>query len=1094
MSNNNNDCHSITSPNLMSQVMRTSNRSYSRKTTGFVGLHAHSYFSLLDAFRSPTELVKCVAELGQPAIALTDHGGLWGTVELMIACEKYGITPIAGNEMYLKDDAATQRLKEYVGDGDYKVKSRYHQSVLAVSRTGYENLCKLTSDSYLKTSEKVKGKVYPLVTKEDLARHKEGLVLTSGCLAGLVCQGVLSGDLEFAKDTAKWYKDTFGDNYYIELQDHGIEDDQRKVNLHLVAIAEELEIGLVVTADSHYVYPSQKVSHKHFLRINKGEKFSNVYKGDFWHPSESEMDSRLVYLPDWAREQAMDNTVLIAQKVQPYTLASKPASPKFTLPMGTTPDEYLEQLCLKGLERIGESANPIYIERLYYELGILKLKGLADYFLIVQDYVNWAKAQKIPVGVGRGSGGGALACYVLNITTIDPIKHGLIFERFINPERESYPDIDVDFCMERRHEVVAYLQDKYGVGNVANIITFNKMESRSALKDAGWVLGVDFTVQNIFSKSLPVIRGKNIKLKNIIEDPTLAPEFMAHYEANAVVHCNVTFREWVDLAVALEGTVKSTGIHASGLIIGDESLSSIIPLQCTPDGTITSQYNMNEVEYMGILKMDILGLKTLTILDKAMKYIGGDYYDLEKIDINDSNALNLLATTSPVGIFQLEAAEKMIHLVKPTTFEEVADVTSLIRPGCFDMSMHNEYTAVKFGHSEPTYCTEKLRGILGSTHSQCLYQEQLLRICTEIAGFSLGYADNVRRGCGKKKKEVLEPLKESFVKGCLGNGESQEVADELWEIILASAGYSFNASHSKAYTIISMYTAWVRYYYPAQFFAALLSGQKDVEKFAEYSTALKLHNLKLIPPDINTSDSDFLPINDGVLFGLAYINGLGEKTLGDVFSERAKGKFLSPIDFFSRVKVSQATAQKLIKAGAFDSLESNRGKLLENLPDIFNWLSTHRKFAQKEQTTLAIPGIDWGNYLVVPTLKDSPQLSLRQRLENEKDLLGIALTGHILDEYKLDAVVLKNLEVGQVLEGVIVISEMRSYTQKNGGIMGFVTLEDILGNKLKCTVFSSAWSISKSYIQVNTPLYVNVKIGTYNGEINGIVNRIKRLN
>lgn len=1093
MSNNNNDCHSIPPQSSMPLVKGNNNLKYTRKTTGFVGLHAHSYFSLLDAFRSPTELVKCVADLGQPAIALTDHGGMWGAVELITACEKYGITPIVGNEMYLKDEAATLRLKEYVGDGDYKVKSRYHQSVLAVSREGYENLCKLTSDSYLKTSEKVKGKVYPLVTKEDLEKHKEGLVLTSGCLAGLVCQGILSGDLEFAKDTAKWYKDTFGDNYYIELQDHGADDDQRKVNLHLVAIAEELEIGLVVTADSHYVYRSQKVSHKHFLRINKGEKFSNVYKGDFWHPSESEMDSRLEYLPSWAREQAIDNTVLIAQRVQPYTLASKPASPKFAIPRGITSDEYLEQLCLKGLERTGESDNPVYIERLYYELGILKLKGLADYFLIVQDYVNWAKAQKIPVGVGRGSGGGALACYVLNITTIDPIKHGLIFERFINPERESYPDIDVDFCMDRRHEVVTYIQDKYGVGNVANIITFNKMESRSALKDAGWVLGVDFTVQNIFSKSLPVIRGKNTKLKDIVDDPTLAPEFMRYYEANTIVHGSVSFREWVDLAVVLEGTVKSTGIHASGLIIGDESLSSIIPLQRTPEGAITSQYNMNEVEYMGILKMDILGLTTLTILDKAMKYIGGDYYDLEKIDINDSNALNLLATTSPVGIFQLEAAEKMIHLVKPTTFEELADVTSLIRPGCFDMGMHNEYTAVKFGRSEPTYCTEKLRGILGSTHSQCLYQEQLLRICTEIAGFSLGYADNVRRGCGKKKKEVLEPLKESFVKGCLGNGESQEVADELWEIILASAGYSFNASHSKAYTTISMYTAWMRYYYPAQFFAALLSEQKNVEKFAEYSTALKFHNLKLIPPDINTSGSDFLPINDGVLFGLAYINGLGEKTLGDVFTEREKGKFLSPTDFFSRVKVSQATAQKLIKAGALDSLESNRGKLLGNLPDIFKWISAQRKFSEKEQATLAIPGIDWGNYLVVPTLKDFPKLPLKQRIGNEKDLLGIALSGHILDEHKLDAVVLKRPEIGQTMKGTVVVSEVRSYTQKNGNAMGFVTLEDILGNKLKCTVFSSVWAISRNHIQVDTPLYVDVKIGTYNGDINGIINRVKPL-
>lgn len=1089
-----NECHNVSGKLSNLPVIPFTKKEYTRKTTGWVGLHTHSYYSLLDGFRSPTELVQRVAELGQPAIALTDHGGMWGALELMSACESKGIIPIVGNEMYLVDTEATARLKEYSGDGDYKVKERYHQLVLAVSRDGYENLCKLTTNSYLNNSTIVRKKVYPLITKEQLAEHKEGLVVTSGCLAGLVCQGILSGDLEFARDTAKWYKDNFGGNYYIELQDHDSGDDQREVNLQLFAIAQELEIGLVVTADSHYVYPEQKLSHKRFLRINKGEKFSNVYKGSFWHPTESEIANRISYLPDWAVKQALDNTVLIAQKVQGYTLKSKPKSPTFPLPNPwKKSDEYLAYLCEIGLKRIGKDGDTKYQERLKYELEILKLKGLENYFLIVQDYVNWAKSQKIPVGVGRGSGGGSLACYALNITSIDPIEHGLIFERFINPEREAYPDIDVDFCMDRRGEVVGYIQEKYGKDNVANIITFNKLESRSAFKDAGWVLGISFESQNYYTKFLPVIRGKNIKLKAILADTALVPEFYKLYCENKVIENGVTFQDWVHLAIELESTIKSSGIHASGLVIGDENLGNLVPLQRNSDGIITTQYTMNEVESLGILKMDILGLTTLTVLDKAQKYIGGNYYDLEGIDLNDKHALELLSTKSTAGIFQLESmgAGKMIQMVKPTSFNEVADVTSLIRPGCYDLGMHIEYTNVKFGLKNPTYCTPKLEKILGNTHSQCLYQEQLLRICTDIAGFSLGFADNVRRGCGKKKKEVLESLEQAFIQGCIDNGESLETANDLWQIILASAGYSFNASHSKAYTVISMQCAWMRHYHPAAFFAALLSEQKDNDKIAAYRAILQQHNLKLLPPNINTSGSGFLPTDHGVLFGLSYINGLGEKTLEDVFNERNKRQFSSVIDFFTRVKVTQATAQKLINAGAFDELESNRGKLLKNLPDIFKWVNTQKTFAKKEQTTLNIPGIDWDNFLVVPTFKEYPDLPLKQRLENEKAVLGLTLSGHILNEYKLESEYLGDLHPDQIIKGVVLLTEVRNYHSKTGGSMGFITIEDVLGNKLKCTLFASTWGIYHAYLTVGNPVHIEAKVGTYRGENSGVVQRVK---
>lgn len=1100
------ECRAITTE-VLAPTQKLTPGTYTRKTTGWVGLHAHSHFSFLDGFRSPTELVERVAELGQPAIALTDHGGMWGVVELMQAASKKGVTPIAGNEMYLKDEEASARLKAYSGNGDYRVKERYHQLVLAISRKGYENLTRLTSDSYLKNSVVVRKKVYPLITKEELAANKEGLVLTSGCLAGLVCQGILSGDLEFAKSTAKWYKEQFGDNYYIEIQDHGLDDDQRKVNHHLVAIASELNIGLVVTADSHYVKPEQKEAHKHFLRINKGEKFSNVYEGKFWHPSESELKERLSYLPQWAVEQAIDNTVLIAQKVEAYSLAREPVSPNFQLPDGwNNADEYLEYLAWEGLaERFPQGYIEEYKLRLTDELRVLKLKQLANYFLIVQDYVAFARKQLIPTGLGRGSAAGSLVAYSLKITGVDPIENGLVFSRFINEERKSYPDIDLDFCIERRHEVVEYIKRKYGYDNVANIITFNKLESKSALKDAGWVLGVSFDNQNYYSKMLPVIRGRNVKIAEVISDSVISPEFYNAYTQDVTVQGKdygnlVSFKKWVDLALDLEKTIKTSGVHAAGVVIGDIPLDSFVPLQKNQDGTICTQYNMKELELLGLQKMDILGLNNLTMLDKSLRFIGKNYYHLENIDFKDSKVFKSLHSGETEGIFQFESgiAPHIIKGIAPDNLEDISAANTLNRPGCLDLTIdgvrgvHEEYIARKFGRKKTVFAHENLKPILGETYGLALYQEQNLRFCSDIAGWSLGKADVCRAAIGKKKLDLMASLEQEFKQGVLASGYSEELADELWTTIDASKNYSFNKAHSYCYGVIAYMCAWVKYYYPSQFFAALMSGKNDLEKTAQYSGLLKRYNLKLLLPDINLSNEDFTPINTGILYGLSCIQGLGDGAVEKILGAREKGAFTSLTDFMTRVAVSSAVTETLIKAGAFDSINPNRASLIASVPVIAKWASDRRNFTKKEQTTLAIPGITWGHCLTTPKLVECKDLTLKDKLQYEKEVLGLSLSGHPLDEFLLEAEYLGDLHEGQRLDGVVLVVDSRPHTTKNGKPMGFATVEDSEGNKLSLTIFGANWQCFGHLFQSGEAVHINAKCQTYNNKINAIVEGASR--
>jgi DNA polymerase-3 subunit alpha len=730
--------------------------------TQFVSLHVHTYFSLLDGLSSPKSLVARAKELNHPGIAISDHGVMHGAVEMYRECLSAGIKPIIGCEAYLKHPESTAHLKDFVaeGDGDYKVKGLFHQLILAMTPVGYRNLCKLTSIAHLtegrgqkqtKADTSTKSKSWMLL--EELEQYNEGLIVTSGCMAGIIPQALRAGDMEYAEQVARRYQSIFGDRFYIEIQDHGADDCSDWLNVFLVGLADKLGIEVVATADNHYTSPCQKQAHDALLCINTGKLLSDEkrmrYEGAYWLPTGDEMVERLSrYLPYETAVRAVENTVAIANRVEDYKLQGTPTPPKFSLPADyESADDYLEDLAYEGLRKRFYAVPPKeYAERLQYELDVFRSKNLAEYFLVVGDICRFCREQGIYLGPGRGSAAGSLVSYALQITNIDPVHFGLIFSRFLNEERMSYPDIDLDIDKERRHEVIEYLQQKYGARNVAQIATFNKLVSASAIKDAARVLDVNHVYVNSITTKIPVVRGNPAKLSEMIVDVNIYPDFYQAYQKQA------GFKECVDLAIAIEGTVKSVGIHAAGVVIGWEPLDELIPLMRSKEGGTVAQYSMEDLEYLGLLKMDLLGLKTLSVIRRtieSVKQLTGEQINLESINLNDQRVLRSMVSGDNAGVFQFEAdnAVRLLRQIKPTSIDDVSAITSLNRPGCLDMGMHTDYARRKAGLDKTTYLLAELEPIMSTTFGLCVFQEQMLRVFNEIAGFSLGKSDNARRAC-----------------------------------------------------------------------------------------------------------------------------------------------------------------------------------------------------------------------------------------------------------------------------------------------------------------------------------------------------------
>ncbi len=789
----------------------------------FVGLHIHSDYSLLDGASQIPPLIDRALELGMRAIALTDHGVMYGAIELIKVCKQKGIKPIIGNEMYvingdIEDKTPKKRYK------------KFHQVVLAKDTQGYKNLVKLTTISHLKGFQGKGIFARPCINKELLEKYHEGLIVTSACLGGEVPQRILSGDLAEARKVAKWYQKVFGDDYYLEIQDHGSQED-RIVNTELVKISQDLGIKIVATNDSHFISCYDVEAHDALLCILTGKRITDDkrlrYSGTEYLKSADEMRHLFRdHLSDRIIAEAINNTVEVAEKVKPYNILGEPRIPDYPVPPGHTPDSYLEEITWRGLiERLKcrhHSEIPtVYKERLLTELKVMQTKGFSTYFLVVWDYIKHARDKGIPVGPGRGSAAGSLVAYSLKITNIDPVHHGLLFERFLNPERKSMPDVDTDFCIERRDEMIEYVTEKYGAGNVAQIITFNRLTSKSVLKDVGRVLGVSFADTDRLAKLIPVARGKPAKLKVMISEDSPDPEFKRSYEQDFVKTYNdkkeevgtISVRHWIDMAIRIEGTNKTFGVHAAGVVISSQPLDEVVPLQKNNEGAVITQYYMEDLEALGLLKMDFLGLKNLTTIQKAVDLIKQYRHtdlDLDSLPLDSIKAFQILekGTSKKLppdvnetqkllergdleGIFQLESdgMRQIVKDLKPSGIEDISSILALYRPGPLDAGLIPIFINRKHGREKVEFQHELLRPILKETYGVLCYQEQIMKMAQDLAGYSLGEADLLRRAMGKKKVAEMQKHKVKFIDGSTKNGVTQDVAEDLFKQMLDFAEY-----------------------------------------------------------------------------------------------------------------------------------------------------------------------------------------------------------------------------------------------------------------------------------------------------------------
>ncbi|MEM9272279.1 MAG: DNA polymerase III subunit alpha [Cyanobacteria bacterium P01_F01_bin.143] len=791
--------------------------------SSFVGLHIHSDYSLLDGASQIPQMIDRALELGMSAIALTDHGVMYGAIELIKVCKQKGIKPIIGNEMYVINGDVEDKTPK-------KRYKKFHQVVLAKDTQGYKNLVKLTTISHLKGFQGKGIFARPCINKELLEQHHEGLIVTSACLGGEVPQRILSGDLEEARKVAKWYQKVFGDDYYLEIQDHGSQED-RIVNTELVKISQELGIKVIATNDSHFISCYDVEAHDALLCILTGKRITDEkrlrYSGTEYLKSAEEMRQLFRdHLSDEVIAEAIYNTVEVAEKVQPYKILGEPRIPDYPVPTGHTPDSYLEEITWQGLvERLKcrhqSEISTVYKKRLISELKVMQTKGFSTYFLVVWDYIKHARDKGIPVGPGRGSAAGSLVAYALQITNIDPVHHGLLFERFLNPERKSMPDVDTDFCIERREEMIDYVTEKYGEGNVAQIITFNRLTSKSVLKDVGRVLGVSFADSDRLAKLIPVARGKPAKLKVMISDDSPDPEFKRSYDQDYVKTYNdkkeevgtISVRHWLDMAIRIEGTNKTFGVHAAGVVISSQPLDEVVPLQKNNEGAVITQYYMEDLEALGLLKMDFLGLKNLTTIQRAadlIKQYRHTDLDLDSLPLDSIKAFQILekGTSKKLppdvnqtqklleqgdleGIFQLESdgMRQIVKDLKPSGIEDISSILALYRPGPLDAGLIPIFINRKHGREKVEFQHELLRPILKETYGVLCYQEQIMKMAQDLAGYSLGEADLLRRAMGKKKVAEMQKHKVKFIDGSTKNGVTQAVAEDLFKQMLDFAEY-----------------------------------------------------------------------------------------------------------------------------------------------------------------------------------------------------------------------------------------------------------------------------------------------------------------
>jgi len=1029
----------------------------------FTHLHVHSHYSLLDGLPKIEEILDYVKANGMDSVALTDHGVLYGAVEFYKKARRAGIKPIIGAEMYMAFESMYQK-RPNIDD------KRYHLVLLVKNEEGYRNLVKLITRAHLE------GFYYkPRIDEALLEQHASGLIGLSGCLQGKIPQLILAKKIPEAEKLAQKYQAIFGkDNFYLEVQDHPNIPEQKIVNKALIEISKKYNIPLVATNDVHYLKPEDAQVQDILMLINTGAKPDDPERltmkaDDFSMRPPQKMIESFKEIPE-----AIENTQKIAELCNFNFELGKTKLPHFETPNGKSPDEYLKELCFEGLEKHKSQIKDLKKakERLEYELSVIKQTGFASYFLIVQDFVRWAKENRIVVGPGRGSVGGSIVAYLLGITEVDPLKHNLLFERFLNPSRVSMPDIDLDFTDRRRDEVISYVAKKYGRDKVAQIITFGTMAARQAIRDVGRAMGLSYSFCDRIAKMIPF----GWSLKECLEKVS---EFRQLYDTDE------TAKKLIDFSMKLEGVARHASTHACGVVISPQPLTEIVPIQhpTQNDKNIVTQYEMHSIEELGLLKMDFLGLKNLTIIEDTLSRIykvQEKSVDISKIPFDDKKTYKLLQKGETTGVFQLESEgmKKYLKELKPSQFEDIVAMVALYRPG--PMQFIPEYIARKHKKKKIEYLHPKLKPILEKTYGICIFQEQLMQIARDLAGFTLSEADVLRKAVGKKIKSLLIAQKEKFIQGMMKNGIGENIAKRIWDWILPFARYGFNKSHSVAYGMIAYITAYLKAHFPVEFMAALLTSEKnDVERIAFLIEECKNLDIEVLPPDINESFRNFsvIPKEKKIRFGLRAIKNVGENVVEAIIKEReSKGNFQSFADFISRIDskdLNKKSLESLIKAGVFDRFEE-RNKLLENLEEILNFNRDIRRTKNNGQQTL----FEKSTAPITLRLKEAKPASLQQKLIWEKELLGLYVSSHPLENFKKilerKALPLKELKrnlFNQKIRVGGIISSIKRILTKNGKPMLFMKLED-LTDKTEVVVFPSALERNPNAFQENKIVFV----------------------
>ncbi len=1051
----------------------------------FTHLHVHTEYSLLDGSSKIEELAARAKELGMDSLAITDHGVMYGVIDFYKACREIGIKPIIGCEVYVAPGSRFDREKV---DGEDRY---YHLVLLAENNQGYQNLMKIVSKGF------VEGFYYkPRVDYEILERYHEGIIALSACLAGEIPRYLSRGMYEEAKKSALRYEQIFGKgNFFLELQDHGIPA-QKSVNQGLLRLHQDLGIELAATNDSHYTFQEDWKAHDILLCIQTGKKVTDENRmryeaGKFYLKSEQEMAELFPYAPE-----ALENTHKIAERCNVEIEFGVTKLPKYEVPEGYDSWSYLNHLCEEGFRSHYPDDDGTLHDRLRYELDTIHTMGYVDYFLIVWDFIHFARSQGISVGPGRGSAAGSIVSYSLGITNIDPIRYNLLFERFLNPERVSMPDIDIDFCYERRQEVIDYVVRKYGKDQVVQIVTFGTLAAKGVVRDVGRVLDMPYARCDAIAKMIPGDLGMTLE-----KALKASPDLRAAYENDQEV------KYLIDMAMRLEGLPRHTSMHAAGVVISRTSVDEYVPLSRAADGTITTQFTMTTLEELGLLKMDFLGLRTLTVIQNACSQVEknkGIHIDIDKIDYDDKQVLESIGTGRTEGVFQIESSgmRSFMKELKPNSLEDIIAGISLYRPGPMDFIP--KYLKGKNDPGSITYDCPQLEPILRPTYGCIVYQEQVMQIVRDLAGYTLGRSDLVRRAMSKKKASVMEKERRNFVygnpeegvKGCIANGIDEKTANRIYDEMIDFAKYAFNKSHAAAYAVVSYQTAYLKYYYPAEFMAALMTSVMDnVTKLSEYIVTCRQMGIEILPPDINEGESGFSVSGQNIRYGLSAIKSIGKSVVELIVEERRQnGKFRSLEDFVERMsnkEVNKRTLENFIRSGALDCLPGNRRQKLMTAPEILDAKNREKKNSMAGQMSLFDFAGEEDKEDFQITFPDVEEFTKEDLLAGEKETLGIYISGHPLEAYEeslrknttasaIDFVVdeetnLANLSDGEHVTIGGMITDKTVKTTRQNKVMAFLTVEDLTGS-VEVLVFPQNYESQRELFVEDAKLYIRGRV------------------